>query len=906
MTVERSTLSQGNPNERVLRLWGKTSRGEEKPTDFHPALFHMLDVGMVARALLGKRASPRWRLNLGETLGADADDLCSWLPWLISLHDIGKISAPFQELSSIHRKRLFEEGFSFGNRRWDNNPYHPLIGQYYLLKESQATDVPEKMVDVLRDAIAGHHGYFAPAGALRETRTRLRLEPTEWMELRQTASDILRSLLASQGNISLREPKNISAAIVELTGFIILCDWIGSDGSIFSLFPDGTLDDYAKLSEQRAIAAVEKAGFYQPVRSAAPVLFNDLFPNFSPARPLQLAIDEIPQELLAYPCLAVIEAPTGEGKTEAGLALAHRIGQMRGTDEFYYALPTTATSNQMFGRVQHFLISNLQLTTHTKLIHGQAFLVEDDLTIQPLWQKESQSYTDMMEWFSPKKRALLAPFGVGTIDQIELAALNVRHNALRMASLAGKVILVDEVHAYDVYMTTILKRLLEWLSSLGTSVILLSATLPQNRRTELINTYTGRKSQMKGDQASYPCITIAGRHGVSKLTPAAHQTYRKVSLNHLNYRENDFEGKAAWLLSAIAQGGCVCWITNTVDRAQQLFKVVNKLADSSIDKLILHARFLLEDRQRLEQKLVKMYGIDKAKRPLRGIVIGTQVLEQSLDLDFDVMVSDLAPIDLLLQRAGRMHRHEFTSRPTAHTTPVLWINQEIEPGEHLVIGADRYIYDEFLLRQSWECLKQRTEIVLPGDYRTLIEAVYGIDRSALQNDLLASWQKLQKKEINAMQQAEMRLLPWPDPQESFCSSAASLYFAEDENQAGWFIAQTRLGQESVTIILLERQGDTAWFNRAGGKVAVPINELVPRNIQLDLLRQSLRISHKEIVKHLRQEFGNKERLFKDAELLHDCYPLWLTNGEMTLKTGNANYIIRLDPLLGMVIKKEGS
>jgi CRISPR-associated endonuclease/helicase Cas3 len=906
MLGELPTPTQSNTPAKILRLWGKTSRSPENAGDFHPALYHMLDVGMVARVLLGKRASPRWRTNLGRNLGTEAEDLLNWLPWLISLHDIGKISAPFQEQSPIHRKRLFEEGFSFGNRTWDNNPHHPLIGQYYILKETQGMDIPIRLGLVLRDAIAGHHGYFAPAGALRETRDRLRREPKEWVELRQAASDILRSQLATADRIAWEDPANVSAAIVELTGFTILCDWLGSDGSIFSLCPDVDLDNYAILSEERARVATEKAGFLEPVCSSAPVGFCDLFPHFSPARPLQLAIDEISDEVLVQPCLAVIEAPTGEGKTEAGMALAHRIGQARGTDEFYYALPTTATSNQMFGRVQHYLYQNLQLHTRTKLIHGQAFLVEDDLRVQPLWEGIGQAPPPMLEWFSPKKRALLAPFGVGTIDQIELAALNVRHNALRMVGLAGKVVIIDEVHAYDVYMTTVLKRLLEWFSALGTSVILLSATLPKNRRSALMNAYTGGEGRETGEKNPYPCVIITGKYGQHCMTPAAHQAQRKVGIGHLHFGDDEVEEKAAWLLSAVAEGGCACWITNTVDRAQQMFLAVNELAGTETNRLLLHARFPLEDRQQLEKQLTEMYGFDKTNRPHRGVVIGTQVLEQSLDLDFDVMVSDLAPIDLLLQRAGRLHRHEFTSRPACHGAPVLWINSEVSKNGQLRIGVDKYIYAEFILRQSWESLKQLREIVLPGDYRSLVEAVYDIDTSTLEGALLETWKDLHNKEIEAALQAEVRLLPWPDPEESFCGLAAGMHFEESESGAGWFIAQTRLGQESLTVIPLEREGNKAWFYRNGVKTTFPVNEVAPRNLQLDLLRRSVRIGHMQIVRYLREGIEKGERLFADAELLKECYPLWLVNGKIALKSGSVNYLIRLDPLLGVLIIKENS
>jgi CRISPR-associated endonuclease/helicase Cas3 len=900
MPLEFQFPTPSPSQDRVLRLWGKTDRSSDDANDFHPALYHMFDVGMVARALLSMRSSPRWKNYLARNLGANEDVLIHWLPWLVALHDIGKISAPFQEQSQSQRERLLEEGFSFGNRTWDNNPQHPWIGQLFIV----GLDLPYHICEVLKDSVAGHHGYFAPAGSQRQTRGMLRHEPEEWKVLRHGACEILRQRLASTDQIPWGEPANLSAAVMSLTGFIILCDWLGSDGSVFSICPRNGLEEYLPISEERAKIAVENAGFFGPVSSSAPITFSGLFPKFTPPRPLQSAIDEIPGELFNQPCLIVIEAPTGEGKTEAAMALARRIGMANGTDEFYYALPTTATSNQMFGRIQGYLYENLDFPTRTKLVHGQAFLFEDDLLLRPLGEDNQQTTQASLEWFSPKKRALLAPFGVGTVDQIELAALNVRHNALRMAGLSGKVVVIDEVHAYDVYMTTILRRLLEWLSALGTSVILLSATLPKDRRSELVQAYAGSGVELGHTDNPYPCIIVNGMKGSYRLTPPAYQMNRKIGIDHIHFGEQDVESKAAWLLEAVEQGGCACWITNTVDKAQRLFQKINDLAEIEVDRMLLHARFPLEDRQRLEKQLSRKYGPDKLNRPGKGIVIGTQVLEQSLDLDFDVMVSDLAPVDLLLQRAGRLHRHGKTQRPSLHRQPVLWINTERAVDGILLLGVDQYVYAEYILRKSWEVLLGLREIELPGDYRELIEAVYNRETPIPGGRLFEAWNELQIKESQAAGKAEMRLLPHPDPVDSFCGPAAGIRFEESEHESGWFIAQTRLGEESLTVVPLERYGSTACFFKDGQKVILSANQVPSRRMQFDLLRRSVHISHPKIVQYLRETAGEREKLFTDSELLRDCYPLWMTYNQTTIRTDSSSFLIRLDPLLGVLIKKE--
>ena len=186
--------------------------------------------------------------------------------------------------------------------------------------------------------------------------------------------------------------------------------------------------------------------------------------------------------------------------------------------------------------------------------------------------------------------------------------------------------------------------------------------------------------------------------------------------------------------------------------------------------MILHSQFPLDDRQQLEQEMSRKHGPGDASRPKRGILIGTQVLEQSLDIDFDELVSDLAPVDLLLQRAGRLHRHK-RSRPGQHKEPHLWINTGKENGD-LRLGIDKYIYDEYILRQSWNVVRTRTSLILPTDYRPMIETVYSLECPAKDSALLGAWDKLLEKKANEEDQARQRLLPDPNPEDAFSGPAS--------------------------------------------------------------------------------------------------------------------------------------
>jgi len=888
---------QNSPHVRVLRCWGKTVKGS---ADFHPALFHMLDVGHVARELLSERASPRWRRVLAEALGTDAGALADWLPWFIALHDIGKISAAFQmsDRKQEQKARLKAEGFSFGQWRPSLKLHHRYVGQVFVADELDLS-LPDALRRAWREMVAGHHGEFAASGSLKQARKMLKVyEPPEWANLRTVAAKTLQGYFFEQLFCPRPEPTNVSTAIMALTGLTILCDWLGSNGLYFPAQSEVDLDEYVQESARLAQQAVEKAGFFQLSQSAVAAGFATLFPDKKPSRPLQDAIDAIPSELLSEPCLAVIEAPTGEGKTEAALALAHRLAQASGTDELYCALPTTATSNQMFGRLAEYIRDRLGLPGRVKLVHGQAFLVEDALQLDPLDNGgQDDGKQASLEWFTSKKLALLAPFGVGTIDQVELAALNVKHNALRMIGLAGKVVIVDEVHAYDVYMTTIVERLLNWLAALGTSVILLSATLPDARRAALARAYGGQVDQGIPDQEAYPSLWVVGRTGGYQATPPAYQPNHPLEIGNLHLADDDSKAKADWLLKAVTGGGCACWITNTVDRAQRMFDALTGSVADKVDCMLLHARFPLDDRQKLERKLADKYG-PKGDRPQRGIVIGTQVLEQSLDLDFDVMVSDLAPIDLLLQRAGRLHRHQRGDRGT----PRLWINTELEVNGDPKLGVDKVIYDEYILRQTWLALAAKSEITLPADYRPLIEAVYDEAGPAPDSPLTGVWQRLKEREANAEDEARLRLLRKPNPDRPFFAGAR-LTFEEDEGNAAWIVAQTRLGRESVTVIPLERDGDEARLFHTD--TVVHLDAAVPREMQLQLLRRSLRVSQWYVVQALKAEKDDRPRLFTKSALLKGCFPLWLTGGQLRIPLPKGIVVVTLDPRLGLVIRKEG-
>jgi len=887
---------------KVLQCWGKTDPSSDDPQVFHPAIFHMIDVAHVAQFLLSPSCSPRWMKIFTRIYKVTETSILSFIPFFIALHDIGKISSSFQRMNAQQYERLKNDGFLFGS---SNNLYHTQVSRNFIRYELPSDPkwaLAEDNVKLLGEVSAGHHGEFINPGELNNVRMQLRMEePPVWKQLRLTVLNELAEIFADVDLQKIPPPSSISAAAMALTGFTTLCDWIGSDQRFFPAYPNCGLDDYIDISRSRAAEAVKQDGFAGEFKSDAPISFSGLFPTYQP-RLLQLAVDKIPDEILEEPCLVIIEAPTGEGKTEAALAVAHRITNLHGFDEFYYALPTTATSNQMHDRIQEYLTSQMKMDIAAKLVHGQAFLKREAVPVTPMSNGEDPIQDIIsIDWFNTKKRALLAPFGVGTIDQIELGALNVRHSSLRLTALSGKVIILDEVHAYDTYMTTIVTRLLEWLRSLGSSVILLSATLPDKKRKELLKIFHGGEG-FQDIPMDYPQIMAAGSHSLYVDNPAASQSHRVIGIDFLNFAEGENAEKAKWLVEQVTEGGVICWITNTVNRAQDIYQQVQTTVGSDVEVILLHARFPLFQREVLEKMVVSKVGPIKVDRPKKMIVIGTQVLEQSLDLDFDLMVSDLAPVDLLLQRAGRLHRHTTTEKRGSHVSPVLYINIPVS-GDQPVIAIDKSVYAEYILLRTWETLKDLTSLHLPVDYRRLVEQVYGEVPDDMTDPLRKAYIELKKEEEFARQEAVLRLLPQPAPDELFTPLAARLVFTESETKAGWTVAQTRLGEKSLNLIPLEDLGDHCTL--PGGEKVFDKRKSVSRDDQFTMLRHQVRVSHVGLVEALEKQHEGLPELFTASALMRDMLPLWLHNGVAQVNTNKGIYEMELDPHLGLTIKKKG-
>ncbi len=507
-----------------------------------------------------------------------------------------------------------------------------------------------------------------------------------------------------------------------------------------------------------------------------------------------------------------------------------------------------------------------------------------------------------MSWFLPRKRSLLAPFAVGTVDQALLSVLQTRHFFVRLFALSHKTVIFDEVHAYDTYMSTLFAELLGWLRVVGASVVLLSATLPAQMRQMLLSAYMG----VDGPQlpsAPYPVITWATETECGVIPLSAPQS-RTVAVTWI---DRDPETIAARLAEALCDGGCAAVICNTVARAQTVYRVLQaaKLVAAD-DRILFHARYPFAWRDEIEKTVLARFG-KQSDRPAKAIVVATQVIEQSLDLDFDFMISDLAPVDLLLQRAGRLQRHTRAKRPPRLATPRLLVAAPQMVGNLADFGDDGYVYEPFVLLRSYLTLKDRDSITLPDETSGLIEAVYGeemtVDETsapAFSATLQAALRKMQEHEEKDVLEARKRLIPRASNDRLLYLRSPSLEEDSPELHEA-FQALTRLGPRSIALVCLHYtpQGLSLEPDEDGPLVNL---EHDPDSKLTRLLAQhTVSISQRAVVNFFLTQ-GTTPKAWREHPLLRDHYLVEFSGGTFAL-TGTP-YRLRLSRQYGLEIEKE--
>ena len=911
-------------NEQTKKLWAKSE-------PHHPLWCHLLDTAAVARALV-----PRFGRIEGLREG--------WVPFLVGCHDIGKADRWFQNKDPKLAVTLNDAGFNLP--RWHaEQPEHLrkfrhearshrwLAGRKdhsgYLQKKHNWQNYTE---NVVAKAIIGHHGDWLP----NVYPTADEVDEPFWESLRDELGTMLWETVAPEP-LALEGFAHASSAGAKLAAYVILSDWIASNDQLFC-YPNLPTTETPARYFMAACARAEEV--VAQMKLDAPTIgteipkptFGQVWPKIATPRPLQSELGAR-RETLA-PGLAIIEAPMGEGKTEAAIYLAQLWMSDFAARGIYFALPTQATANAMHARYDKFL-ENWNPGRRARLMHGGAWLRDetpDELEILPdIWavdeeaaKKQARSARD---WFRPTRRALLSLEGVGTVDQALLCALRVKFGPLRLLGLSQKTLIVDEVHAYDEFMGVLLERLLQWCRALEINVILLSATLSQAQKMALCRAYGGTHndlSALETDNAKdspYPLLSFVPRDSpaFSFAVAADADRTRDLKIELKNGLLNDFAATAHLCAQRIQNGGCACILANTVAAAQQIFRELQQLEQAGklpqdCNLSLFHARFRAEKRKTIEDATVAKFGPDAGKdgnppRPSCAILVATQVVEQSLDVDFDFFFSQLAPVDLLLQRAGRMWRHERPWRPTK--TPTLTILAP--PENEWQFGATEKIYAREILLRSLSLCYEKTQWNLPADFRPLIERCYDAredlgdfaTRSGFAPELEEAVIKRRAEIADA--QSEAKIHCWIEPSaKSFEPVVRGAIEADEESgePSKFFIAQTRRGDQSVGVLVLSQKSHF---------------DLAARDkTNADLPRQQQRTPPRpELIEIFHQKVGAPRWWFAAATPLegfesiengksflrgHKLLPLRLLQGEWQWRgrDKNGEFAIVDDPQLGLL------
>lgn len=897
------TAPASSPNGAIHRLWAKTQQGGGDL--HHPLICHLLDVAAVAGLMWDRYLPADIRQRVEAALAVP--DARALIVFVAGAHDIGKASPAFQKKVPAlcdHVRLPFSDN--------DRDRAHGTVSAV-VLKELLGT-CPAAVL--LGQITGGHHGVFPRSLDLQLGQDTL--GNRDW----KLARDALLAQFASTVDFDLNQLGQRQDAIADpfivpfLAGFISVADWIGSNQDFFPCVAKCGCPDqidttaYWSKAQRQAEEALHALGWLPTVTVAEEAPFERVFAGFS-ANSLQRTANDLASKQTA-PYLMIAEAPMGQGKTEAALYAAD-LAMCRGFARgMYIAMPTQATGNAMFRRV---LDDYLRKRGHTgrlnlQLVHGDALLAQmAEIEVGEIPEFAPRSIdadgadVEAQTWFTAKKRPLLSPFGVGTIDQSLLSVLRTRHWFVRLFGLAGKVVIFDEVHAYDAYMSTILERLLHWLAEMDCTVILLSATLPEARRKALAKAYSGRDDAQYN---RYPRITLARPRHHSQPSTDDPPVCAEVPMGEsrtvaLRFIRTQVDVLRATLSDQLKHGGCAAVICNTVNRSIEVYTHLRATLKDT-ECLLFHARTLQMWRRERETEVLRKFGKGEKTshdsyanphRPARAVLVATQVIEQSLDLDFDLMVSEVAPIDLLLQRSGRLHRHR-RERPPGLESPnfiVLCDAERDGPPPDSFGKSIEYVYDRYVLLRTWLALRGRDAIYVPTEIETLVEAVYGDtvpdSGDGWPESLTTARQSMEFSRCESQKAADRLLISKPkDPLDLIEQFNDQLADDADPEVHRTVRAATREGDPSITVVMLPAD-------------ARPTPDPKIPEVRR-LLDRSAKLSHKGVFQALLEHDLTPAEWAKNAHLRHAR--LLRLDEQNQGEVGG--FVLRADEHLGIVIGSE--
>ena len=852
-----------------------------------PLWIHHIDTYNVMQYLLDEFVSD----SITISCALDRTILKKTALFLSLVHDIGKATVGFQYKIAFNvpqRAQLLKHYLDIPDRmdvtEIQNTP-HAYTGESILIfngcPESIAAvvgshhGVPAELAEDLtcnRKDIVGYRVYFGDTDKNRSN-------------LEGSWNCMIQEALVKSGFDSIRELPDINAqAQMLLCGLLITADWIASNTELFPLISIDD-DDIQIDFEKRTLNALDNLNFTEQWNAERTTYsdkdFEETF-GFLP-RAVQKCIIEIAQNA-DHPGLFILEAPMGCGKTEAALSCAELIASKCKKNGLFFGMPTQATANGIFPRVINWAEKQSEEFYHcVQLQHGNAALNETFQKIQKgIPEEESDSGIIVHSWFCDSKKSCLADFVVATVDQLLMLALKRRHIMLLHLGLSEKVVIIDEVHAYDAYMNQYLERALQWLGAYHTPVILLSATLPSKRRMSLVRAYLDLKTsdEIFEKNISYPLLTWTDGGKIMQKALPYNADKKTIHISKCNDKDI-----IEIVRSAVSSGGCVGIIMNTVSRAQSTTKLIkNEITDNV---LLYHAQYIMPDRAAKEEILLERIGSDSKSEKRQGlVVIGTQVLEQSLDIDFDILITDICPVDLLLQRIGRLHRHT-RKRPDELKIPVCYVLTDEYEDDN---SGSKSIYGTWLLKETLEHIPDI--VTLPDDISPLVQKVYD---SFDDSDEYKNYKN--KKDIS-VRKASSFLLKKPT-----CRNIhGMLERTVNDSQAE---ASVRDGTSSIEVLALKLYRDGTIGFLDDKKLSGAMTEEECRRIASQSLRLPSRFSGKWCIDKTIAELENKCKPYTSAwqkqYWLKDKLVLFFDENN---ETELAGYKLRYDFIYGLTYEKE--
>lgn len=705
-----------------LNIWGKYDRKTGKT---HPALFHLLDSGFIAREIL-KTFLPIEIKYLAKNMGLSTpEEVFDIIPYMVALHDLGKFTPKFVSQIPELKQPLIDVGFVFN---LDDKRIRHEVFSLFLAGKILPDFGGKKDFCAL---LGGHHGRYSFISTNKISRKSFirqsGYEDDKWREQQKLAYDVISEVFPTKYINNLKFNENF---LFFFSGLISQIDWISSDEKLFEFAGTNiSWQQYVQKIPEKIKKVDAKIKWF--VCNVRDMSFVEMF-GFNPNDSQKVAIEEV--ESLRKPSLIIVEDSTGNGKTESAEYMATRLMLNVGHRGIHMFMPTQATANAMFSRYLKFLETVTDGKANVHLSHSGASSNSEYLNIRPknVGQDEDEEVGGVVaeDWYSSDNRKFLAQYGDGTVDQGLMGVLPVKYFFMRLYGLANKVIVFDEVHAYDRYMLILICRLLKELGRLNCSVIILSATLPKSIKNMLVEAYGYKIDKEK--EVDYPRLTIVTEEQTVTRKLTSEKT-KKIKLNHLILKKTtsingekilSYEPVIDIAIDKIKNGGCLAIICNTVRQCQDVFESFKKHSDIEVD--IIHARFFEDDKNKCVERILSKYGKNSGEnRPHKSVLIGTQIVEQSLNIDFDYMIAFLSPIDLLFQRIGREWRFPETKRPIA-CPEVTVVSVFDEMG-----NLENYVYEKILMNLTYKAICDLTEIVTPDMVEGLMNEVYEREESTM-------------------------------------------------------------------------------------------------------------------------------------------------------------------------------